>query len=183
MLTPQNALTEIDRLIRTAWLTKRPVYLEMPRASRIWTCRRLGRPSVCSRHQSDPERLASAVRAITARLSVAAAPVILVDLDADRHDAASEIEALATRLGVSVATVATAKAVIDETHPWYLGTYSGAGSSPAVRQAVESSDCLLTVGYRRVDSASGFFTDTLPDNAIHARAYSVVHSMERTSRP
>ena len=122
---------------------------------------------------SDPERLASAVRAITARLSVAAAPVILVDLDADRHDAASEIEALATRLGVSVATVATAKAVIDETHPWYLGTYSGAGSSPAVRQAVESSDCLLTVGYRRVDSTSGFFTDTLPDNAIHARAYSV----------
>src|ERR1700757_1264410 len=29
-LTPENAVTEIDRLILTAWRQKRPVYLELP---------------------------------------------------------------------------------------------------------------------------------------------------------
>ena len=29
-LTPQNAVIEIDRLITTAWVLKRPVYLELP---------------------------------------------------------------------------------------------------------------------------------------------------------
>ena len=42
-----------------------------------------------------------------------------------------------------------------------------------MRQAVETSDCLLAIGYRRVDSRSGFFSDTLPPNTIHARDYSV----------
>jgi indolepyruvate decarboxylase len=42
-----------------------------------------------------------------------------------------------------------------------------------VRHAVEASDCLLAIGYRRVDSTSGFFSDALPPNTIHARDYSV----------
>src|SRR5262249_57756909 len=47
------------------------------------------------------------------------------------------------------------------------GTYAGIGSSPATREAIEGSDCLLTVGYRRVESTTGFFTDKLPTSAIH----------------
>jgi indolepyruvate decarboxylase len=40
-------------------------------------------------------------------------------------------------------------------------------SSPTTREAIEASDCLLTVGYRRVETTSGFFTDKLPASAIH----------------
>jgi TPP-dependent 2-oxoacid decarboxylase len=63
--------------------------------------------------------------------------------------------------------------VVDETSPYFCGIYSGAGSSPAARDAVERSDCLLAIGVRRVDSTSGFFTDALPPKAIHAGSYSV----------
>jgi indolepyruvate decarboxylase len=46
------------------------------------------------------------------------------------------------------------------------------GSAPAARSAVEQSDCLLTVGFRRVEATTGFFTDHLPASAIHLRAFS-----------
>jgi indolepyruvate decarboxylase len=41
------------------------------------------------------------------------------------------------------------------------------------RNAVEQSDCLLTVGLRRLDSTSAFFTDSTPASAIHLDARSV----------
>ena len=44
---------------------------------------------------------------------------------------------------------AKAKAVIDETFPHYVGLYNGKGSiPPQVCDAIEDSDCLLSVGYR-----------------------------------
>ena len=43
----------------------------------------------------------------------------------------------------------------------------GIASSAATREAIEGSDCLLTVGYRRIESTTGFFTDKLPASAIH----------------
>src|SRR5262249_49760779 len=51
--------------------------------------------------------------------------------------------------------------------PQFVGTYAGHGSSAATRDAIEGSDCLLTIGYRRVETTTGFFTDRLPDSAIH----------------
>jgi indolepyruvate decarboxylase len=44
---------------------------------------------------------------------------------------------------------------------------------PFVRETVQSSDCLLAVGYRSIDVTSGVFSDSLPRDTIQARAYSV----------
>jgi len=67
----------------------------------------------------------------------------------------------------------TAKAVIDETFPHYLGIYIGKGSEPHVREAIETSDCLLAIGYRPIEVTTGDFSISLPVNTIHARGYSV----------
>src|SRR5262249_51218538 len=56
--------------------------------------------------------------------------------------------------------------------PLFAGTYAGLGSAPTAREAVESSDCLLTVGLRRVELTTGFFTNNLPASAIHLNAFS-----------
>lgn len=173
VLTPQNAAGEIDRLIRTAWQTKRPVYLEIPSDISY-----LDIPSARERialrvPPSDPERLVSASRAIAERITAASAPAILADIDVARHHVAGDVASLSEQLGIPVAVVATAKAVIDETHPYYLGIYRGSASSPTVRHAIENSDCLLAIGYRRIDSTSGFFTDALPPGTIHIGAHAV----------
>jgi indolepyruvate decarboxylase len=63
--------------------------------------------------------------------------------------------------------------VIDETFAHYLGIYNGKASEPHVREAIETSDCLLSVGYRPIEVTTGDFTAALPADTIHARGHSV----------
>ena len=121
---------------------------------------------------SDAERLHACTQAILSRLQAARAPAILLDLDADRFGVGEQIAELAEHWQMRVATMNTCKGAFTETSPLFAGTYAGEGSTPAARVAVEQSDCLLTVGFRRIEVTTGFFTDHLPVSAIHLRAYS-----------
>jgi indolepyruvate decarboxylase len=171
-LTPDNAVTEIDRLITTAWHEKLPVYMEVPSDIGYLDIEVPAAPLMLAEPPSDPERLKSCVTAITDRLSQAKSPAILVDLDADRYGAAQEIMRLAEKAQVPVAVAPTAKAVIDETFAHYVGLYNGKASKPQVVEAVENSDCLLSVGYRPIDLTTGDFTGSLPADTIHLRGHS-----------
>jgi indolepyruvate decarboxylase len=53
------------------------------------------------------------------------------------------------------------KTVLDENHPQFIGLYQGALSRPYVRQRVESSDCILTLGALMTDANTGGFTARL----------------------
>jgi indolepyruvate decarboxylase len=55
-----------------------------------------------------------------------------------------------------------------ETFPHYLGK----ASEPHVRKAIETSDCLLSIGYRPLEVTTGDFSASLPANTIHARGHS-----------
>jgi indolepyruvate decarboxylase len=172
-LTPRNAATEIDRLILTAWREKRPVYMELPSDIAYLDIEVPAGPLVLAQSPSDPERLRSCVTAIAARLSAAKSPAILVDADADRFGVASEPIALAEKVQVSVAVINAAKGVIDEDFPHYLGIYIGKASEPRAREAIETSDCLLAIGYRPLEVTTGDFSASLPADTIHARGHSV----------
>ncbi|MFJ6213542.1 alpha-keto acid decarboxylase family protein [Streptomyces sp. NPDC092296] len=172
-LTPQNAVTEIDRLILTAWQRKLPVYLELPSDIAYLDVEVPPEPLELAMPRSDPERLSACSDAIVARLSSARSPVILVDIDADRFDVTGELSELAGRMRLPIAAVNTVKGLIDETGPHFLGLYAGAGSKPEIRELVENSDCLLAIGVRRVDTTSGGFSDALPAGRIDARGDAV----------
>jgi indolepyruvate decarboxylase len=172
-LTPRNAATEIDRLIRTAWREKLPVYMELPSDIAYLDIEIPAGPLTLADPPSDPERLRSCIAAIAGRLSAATSPAILVDADADRFGVASELVELAEKMQSPVAVINTAKAVIDETFSHYLGIYIGKASEPHVREAIETSDCLLSIGYRPLEVTTGDFSASLPANTIHARGHSV----------
>jgi len=172
-LTPYNAVTEIDRLILTAWREKLPVYLELPSDIAYLEVEVPEDALVLSQPASDPERLRSCAAAIAAQLSAARSPAILVDQDAGRYGAAAEIVGLASKMRMPVAVTGPAKAVIDETFPYYAGIYNGKASLPYTREAIEGSDCLLSVAYRPIDGTSGDFTASLPVGTIQVRGHSV----------
>jgi indolepyruvate decarboxylase len=172
-ITPRNAATEIDRLILTAWREKLPVYMELPSDIAYLDIEVPADPLVLAEAPSDPERLRSCIAAIAERLSAAKSPAILVDADADRFGVASRLMELAEKMQAPVAAINAAKAVIDETFPHYLGIYAGKASEPYVRETIETSDCLLCIGYRPIEVTTGDFTASLPTNTIHARGYSV----------
>ncbi|MEU6646903.1 thiamine pyrophosphate-binding protein [Saccharomonospora sp. NPDC046836] len=172
-LTPRNAAAEIDRLILTAWQRKLPVYLELPSDIAYLNVEVPAEPLELAMPPSDPERLRTCADSIVARLASARSPAILMDLDADRFGVSGELEEIAGKLQIPIAAINTAKGVIDETNPHFLGLYAGVGSKPDVRDAVETSDGLLAVGVRRVDTTSGGFNDALPAERIDARGDSV----------
>jgi indolepyruvate decarboxylase len=172
-LTPHNAVTEIDRLITTAWREKLPVYIELPSDIAYLDVDVPADPLLLAYAPSDPERLRSCTAAIAGRLSRAKAPAILVDQDAARYGAAAEVMGLAEKMQLPVAVTGPAKAVIDETFPYYAGIYNGKASAPPTRDAIETSDCLISIGYRPIDGTSGDFTASLPADTIRARGYSV----------
>ncbi len=172
-LTPANAATEIDRLILTAWREKLPVYMELPSDIAYLDIEVPAAPLALAEPSSDQERLRSCAEAIASQLSGAKSPAILVDQDVDRYGAATEVMGLAEKLQLPVAAVNAAKAVIDETFPHYAGIYNGKASDPRTREAIEASDCLLSIGYRPIDGTSGDFTAALPANTIRADGHSV----------
>jgi indolepyruvate decarboxylase len=172
-LTPRNAAAEIDRLIITAWREKRPVYMELPSDIAYLDIEAPAGPLVLADTPSDPERLRSCIAAIAGRLSAAKSPAILADADADRFGVASELMTLAEKMQAPVAVVNTAKGVIDEDIPHYVGIYIGKASEPHAREAIETSDCLLAIGYRPLEVTTGDFSASLPADTIHARGHSV----------
>jgi indolepyruvate decarboxylase len=172
-LTPELAATEIDRLIVTAWRRKRPVYMELPSDLSYLEIEVPAYPLELAMAPSDEERLASCASMIVGRLKAATTGVWLLDLDAIRFGLSEQIVELAEAFQMRVAVMNTSKGAFPETSPRFVGTYAGLGSTPGTREIVEGSDCLLTIGYRRIEATVGFFTDRLPAQAIHLDALSV----------
>jgi indolepyruvate decarboxylase len=172
-LTPENAVAEIDRLILTAWRRKRPVYLELPSDIPYLEIEVPDSPLKLEMAPSEQESLKACTEMILKRLKAAKSPAFLVDMDAMRFGVSRLIMELAERFQMQVATLNCAKGAVPETSSRFVGIYGGMGSSPATREAIEGSDCLLTVGYRRVETTVGFFTDKLPASAIHLNSDSV----------
>jgi indolepyruvate decarboxylase len=166
-LTPENAVAEMDRLILTAWRRKLPVYLELPSDISYLEIEVPDLPIKLEMIPSDQVNLKACTEMILERLKAAKSPAFLLDLDASRFGVSGQIMELAERFQMCVATLNCAKGAVPETSTHFAGTYAGIGSSPATREAIEGSDCLLTVGYRRIESTTGFFTDKLPTSAIY----------------
>jgi indolepyruvate decarboxylase len=166
-LTHGNAAAEIDRMILTAWREKRPVYMELPSDICYLEIEVPDEPLRLAYPASEPERLQSCATAILGRLRSAESPAVLLDMDVERYAAEDQIARLAEHWQMLVATTGPAKGTFPEHSPLAAGIYAGATSAPSTRAAIEDSDCLLTVGYRRIEGTTGFFTDQLPATTIH----------------
>jgi indolepyruvate decarboxylase len=165
-IEPANARLEIDRVLRACWIEKRPVYLQLPSDVAGVRTEPAQAPLDLDFPLSDPVQLARAIAKVSDRLLRASAPAFLVDIDAERFDLTQLIMLLAEANGIPMAHLIAAKGVIDETHPLAIGIYRGAASSPKVRQAIEGSDCLISVGARFTDVSSGLFTHQLNPKSV-----------------
>ena len=77
--------------------------------------------------------------------------------------------ALAEAAKIPIAATVLGKSVIRETHPLYVGLYSGSMSLKEVADYVEDSDCILMLGTFMTDINSGIFTAKLdPSKCIDA---------------
>lgn len=164
-ITPHNAAEEIDRALHIALREKRPVHIQLPSDISHLTIEAPTTPFSAAWPSSDPERLQAAAERILELFAAAERPALLIDLDADRHGFASRLQAFAERTRTPYAHLTSGKGVLNEQSPLFIGTYNGANSAPAVREAIEQADFLLTTTPRFIEGNSGAFTQQLPQHA------------------
>ncbi len=159
MLTPQNAVYETERLIAEALYHRRPVYMSFP--ADLARQQVVGQGEPLLRPRSDATALAEATQAIVEALAAAQTACLLPGLLVARAGLSGRLQALVDASGLPFATMFHDKTVLDEQQPSYAGMYDGALMNDDVRELVEGSDRLLTVGTLMTDFNTGAFTARL----------------------
>jgi pyruvate decarboxylase len=172
----KTAPAEIDRVIRECFIKSGPVYIFLPldlSAEEI-DASLLDTPIDVSPHV-DTEAQDAAVNAITTALNASKHPSILIDALVQRFNAVSETEQLIEKLRVPFFSANMGKGIIDETSPHYIGVWNGAVGTPGVREAAESADLMITLGYLPADTNSGGFSRKIDERkTIHVNPDTVV---------
>ncbi|KAF2195956.1 pyruvate decarboxylase [Delitschia confertaspora ATCC 74209] len=157
---PHEAATLIDNAIRECYLKSRPVYISLP--TDIVTKKvdgdRLNTPLDLSYPPNEEEKEDYVVDVILKYLHAAKNPVILVDACAIRHRALEETHELIEKSGIPTFVAPMGKGAVNETLPNYGGVYAGDGSNEGVRERVESSDLVLSIGAVKSDFNTAGFT-------------------------
>jgi indolepyruvate decarboxylase len=144
VITPDNCVHEMERVIATARAESRPAYIRVASDYAIMPIT-ASDPAPYPKPASGPD-LAKAVAAITERIGAARSLVILPAYTVSRFKLQGSLRALIEALGCPFAAMAMDKGVLSEAHPQFAGIYSGAASSPAVREVVEGADLVLDAG-------------------------------------
>ena len=144
VITPDNCIPEMERVIATARAESRPAYILVASDYAVAPVT----PSdaqPCPKPASGPD-LARAIAAITERIEAARSVAVLPAYTVSRFRLETRLRALIEKLGCPFATMVMDKGVLPESHPQFAGMYSGAMSSPEVLKAVEGADLVIDAG-------------------------------------
>jgi indolepyruvate decarboxylase len=151
VLTPDNCVDELERVIREALRQSMPAYIVISEVHGLMPV--IGAPisgtplATVKRQRSDPSELAAAIAAIVPRIAAARNPVATITTLAARYGLAHKAAEFAAKANLPVAITSYDKGVVDESLPQFIGLYSAGSSNPAaVRDIVEQADLILDIG-------------------------------------
>jgi len=140
VITPENCVVEMERVIAEARRDNRPAYIAVPGDYAL-------SPVVPADVKPIELRsLQKAMAVIAERISKAKSVVALPAFTVLRLGLQKEVQKAVEALGCPFATTLMEKCVIDESHPQFAGMYAGGASDPKTRQIVENADLVLDLG-------------------------------------
>lgn len=155
-ITPENAAVEIPTAIAAAKESKKPVYLLI--ASDIVNKPVVQRDVNISKKQTSQPSLRAAVQHISSMMDQSQNPVLLSGIHVSRYNLQAQVQQLAEKINLPVATMMMGKGSFDERHKNFIGLYAGSLGNTQVQNIVETSDCVLAVGTNWSDYNTGIFT-------------------------
>lgn len=151
ILTPDNCIDELERVIREALRQSMPAYLvisEVHGAMPVIGTPVTGKPlHAIKRQRSDQKELDAAITTILNQLAKATNPVAIITALTSRYGLRNQAMEFITRANLPVAVMPNDKGTIDESMPQYIGLYAGNwSSSQDVCQAIADADLVLDIG-------------------------------------
>jgi indolepyruvate decarboxylase len=161
MLTPENAVGEIDRVLNLVLEQKKPGYLVIPMdvvnhlvaVVEPWPTRPV--------QPAPPAVLADFRHALAASLAQPKRVSLLAGHLAERFGAKHSVRSLVQAHALISASLLMGKGTLDERADSHIGLYVGGASEPYVKQAIEGCDLVIAVGVTFTDAVTGGFTDGL----------------------
>jgi TPP-dependent 2-oxoacid decarboxylase len=161
---PEEAFNEINRIISEIEKQKRPGFIELPRdmVNVVPKNQPSFRASSASKSASvAQERLSSVASKAIEVINSASQPVIVAGVEVARYGLENSVVEFAKKANIPIVSTFLGKSAVAETNPLYLGIYAGIVANEAVRQYVESSDCVILVGVLLTDIDLGSNTAKL----------------------
>jgi len=151
VLTPDNCIDEMERVIREALRQSLPAYIVISEVNGSMPV--IGAPvkgkklSSVKRQGSVAKELDAAVATILARIAAAKNPVAIVTHLVARYGVADRATEFVKKSNLPFALMPNDKGTLDESLPQYMGLYGGIwSSSRAVCEAVEAADLIVDIG-------------------------------------
>ena len=151
VLTPDNCVEEMERVIREALRQSMPAYIVISELH--GTMPVLGAPVAgkaigsIKRQQSVKDELDAAVGTVLARLAAAKNPVAIVTALVSRYGVRDRAAEFIRRANIPFVVMPNDKGTLDESMPQFVGLYAGGwSSSKAICDAVASADLVLDLG-------------------------------------
>ncbi|WP_143314782.1 alpha-keto acid decarboxylase family protein [Clostridium sp. HBUAS56017] len=168
-LTQENADQEIDHILLVCLKEKRPVHINLP----IDICDKpINKPKkslltlLAESTKGNEKILKQFLHDAITKIDKSKKPIILTDFEVNRYEIQQTLYDLAEKTGFPVASLSMGKGVFPETHPQFIGVYSGTLSSPYVRKRVDESDCIISIGVKLIDTITGRFSQGFSDNQV-----------------
>ena len=151
VLTPENFVDELERVLREALRQSMPAYLVISEVNGGQPV--LGSPvtgtqlALIKRQRSVPQELEAAVATILSRLEAARSPVAILTHLVSRYGVRDKALAFLAKANLPTAVTPNDKGTMDEGMPQYIGLHAGRlSSSAAVSELVSSADLVLDIG-------------------------------------
>lgn len=156
ILNEINAKEEIDRVLRECYLYKKPVYIGMPvdLATKVINVSEKTSYNL----ESDKNSLNSFISNVKSLMSNSKKQMILADFEVNRYNLNKELQEFVEASNLPVSSLAMGKGVIDETHPNFVGVYSGSLSNENITKLVKSCDLAFLIGVKLTDSITAGFS-------------------------
>lgn len=142
-LDENNAKKEIDRILSVFVKTKKPVYVAIPMD--ICKMEIENSPNI-EQPKSDPESLKKALEHALKLVKNSKFPLILGDVLTKRFNCKSEFTKLLEKTKFPVSNLLMGKGIVDADNKMYLGTFLSEFENINAHDALQDSDCVISVG-------------------------------------
>lgn len=138
-----NPKAEIDRVLDIFVKEKKPVYIAVPADVCLF---KINNDSKIKQPQSNEVNLQESVEFAYGLIKRAQHPIVLADALIERNLAVESFEKFIENSGIPVSSLVMGKGIADENSDSFIGTYLGHFMNKEVYDAVNSSDCIISVG-------------------------------------
>lgn len=147
IITPENAVGEMNRVIKEAFKYRQPAYIVVALDSgKIPVTDKTPEDKNCHEIISSTQQMKKAIDVVLSRIKLAKKIVVIPALKLDRYGITEKAIKFIEKLNVPFVIMPHDKSVISITHKNYAGFYAGILSDNGIKDMLENADLIINLG-------------------------------------